>query len=209
MSPYELRRWDSQLFASFSSISNSWATEPYFTAWHLNNWVWRSLRGRGMWADVCNCLFTIPLRGVRLPDILVPYLHCSEACRVVPVNREVGRSCAWGPSEAHISETPSKRASLVLLRSWGQPRLTRVIRQRWEKCERAWSRGAAEGSAGRNRFSPARLSLGPTVDKTPPVTECWEWCKKAVYNASRSRTWGKICVNRIIAVSLSTDYRLQ
>lgn len=32
-----------------------------------------------MQADVCNCLFTIPLIGVRLPDILVPYLQCSES----------------------------------------------------------------------------------------------------------------------------------
>lgn len=37
----------------------------------------------------------------------------------------------------------------------GQQRLTSVIRRRWE------NRGAAEGSAGRNRYSPRLLISGP------------------------------------------------
>lgn len=42
---------------------------------------------REMRADVCNCLFTKPLIGVRLPDILIPYLQYSEVCILVPVNK--------------------------------------------------------------------------------------------------------------------------
>ena len=44
------------------------------------------VKRQGMRADVCNCLFTTPLIGFRLPDILVPYLHFSEVCKLVPVN---------------------------------------------------------------------------------------------------------------------------
>lgn len=40
-----------------------------------------------MRADVCSCLFTIPLVAVRLPDILLPYLHRCEVCKVVPVKK--------------------------------------------------------------------------------------------------------------------------
>lgn len=40
-----------------------------------------------MRADVCSCLFTIPLLAVRLPDILLPYLHRYEVCKVVPVKK--------------------------------------------------------------------------------------------------------------------------
>lgn len=86
-----------------------------------------------MRADVCNCLFTRPLIGVRLPDILVPYLHFSEVCKLVPVNEGM---CVGSTSMAlHCdhTRTVSKRARLVLLRSRGQERLTHVIRQLWEK----------------------------------------------------------------------------
>lgn len=40
-----------------------------------------------MRADVCNCLFTILLIGVRLPDILEAYLHYSEVCKLVPLDK--------------------------------------------------------------------------------------------------------------------------
>lgn len=85
-----------------------------------------------MRSDVCNCLFTIPLIGVRLPDILVPYLHYSEVCKLVPVNKGM---CVGSTSRVllcALTGTESKRARLVLLRSRGQERLTRVIWQHWE-----------------------------------------------------------------------------
>lgn len=117
-----------------------------------------------MRADVCNCLFTTALIGVRLPDILVPYLHYSEVCKRVPVNEGmcVG-SISMALTALHCTHTgtESKGARLVLLRSRGQGRLTHVIWQRWEKFDWVWSRGAAEGSAGRNRFSPDLLISGP------------------------------------------------
>lgn len=119
------------------------------------------VKGQEMRADVCNCLFTTVLIGVRLPDILVPYLHCSEVCKLVPVNKGM---CVRSTSTVllcALTRTESKRARLVLLRSRGQERLTCVIRQRWEKFDWVWSRGAAEGSAGRNRFSPCLLISGP------------------------------------------------
>ena len=86
-----------------------------------------------MRAGVCNCLFTIPLPGVRLPDILVPYLHHSEVCKLVPVDKGM---CVGSASRVllwTLTRTESKRARLVLLRSRGQERLTCVIWQRWEK----------------------------------------------------------------------------
>lgn len=46
--------------------------------------------------------------------------------------------------------------------------------------------------------APTCLSLGLSVDKTPLVKECWEWCKKRVYNMRGSRTWGQITINRIM-----------
>ncbi len=119
------------------------------------------VKEQGMRADVCNCLFTILLIGVRLPDILVPYLHDSEVCKLVPVNKGMCVGSTSIALQCALTGTESKRARLVLLRSRGQERLTHVIRQRWEKFDWVWSRGAAEGSAGRNRFSPCLLIPGP------------------------------------------------
>lgn len=82
-----------------------------------------------MWADVCNCLFTIPLIGVGLPDILVPYLHYSEVCKLVPVNMGDDVGSASVALCCTRTGTESKRARLVLLRSRGQERLTHVIWQ--------------------------------------------------------------------------------
>lgn len=87
-----------------------------------------------MRADVCNCLFTIPLIDVRLPDILLPYHHCSEAYKLLPVKEVRVGSSSRVPLHT-LTGTESKRARLVLLRSRGQQRLTSVIRRRWEKCD--------------------------------------------------------------------------
>lgn len=51
-----------------------------------------------MRADVCSCLFTIPLLAVRLPDILLPYLHRCEVCKVVPVKKGL----SVGPSSMDV-----------------------------------------------------------------------------------------------------------
>ena len=144
-------------------LTSAPTTEPYFTSWHLKGWNWRSLRSRGCGqtsATVCvyhtahwcqtswhSCTLSSPLWSLQTGAS-----EQGDACGVY-----------FHGTALHCTHTgtESKRARLVLLRSRGQQRLTHVIRQCWEKFDWVWSRGATEGSAGRNRFSPCLLISGP------------------------------------------------
>lgn len=157
------------------------------------------VKRQGMRTDVCNCLFTILLIGVRLPDILVPYLQHSEVCKMVPVNTGL---CAKSTSKALRYKCTGnwvQKSHACAFEEFGSGEINpcdlAVLGEIWlesgaEVLQRAVQTGT--GSA------PACLSLGPSVDKTPLVKECWEWCKKRVYNMRGSRTCGQITINRIM-----------
>lgn len=113
--------------------TNSFFPKPIFYTLTFKGVDSVVVKEQGMRADVCNCLFSIPLVGVRLPDILVAYLQHSEVCSLVPVNKGMCVGSISRVPLCALTGTESKRASLVLLRSRGQRRLTCEIQQRWEK----------------------------------------------------------------------------
>ena len=126
-----------------------------------------------MRADVCNCLFTIPLIGVRLPDILVPYLQYSEVCKLVPVSKGMCVGSTSMALQCTHTGIESKRAMLVLLRSQGQERLTRVIWQRWEKFDLSLDQRCCRGQCRPEQVQPLLAYLwAPLSTKLP-------WSKSA------------------------------
>lgn len=127
-----------------------------------------------MRADVCNCLFTILLIGVRLPDILVPYLQHSEVCKLVPVNTGVACGVRFhGTALQSHPGTESKRAVLVLLRSRGQQRLTHVIWQCWEKFDLSLEQRCCRGQCRPEQVQPLLAYLGA------PLSTKLAWSKSA------------------------------
>lgn len=142
-----------------------------------------------MQADVCNCLFTIPLIGVRLPDILVPYLQYSEVCKLVPVSKGMCVGSTSVALQRTCTGTRSKRAKLVLLRSRGQERLTRVIWQHWEKFDLSLEQRCCRGQCRPEQVQPLLAYLwAPLSTKLPWSKSAKSSVKKCVYNLRRSRT---------------------
>lgn len=155
-----------------------------------------------MRADVCNCLFTIPLIGVGLPDILVPYLHYSEVCKLVPVNMgDVCGVCFRG-TVLHSHRDWIQKSQACAFEESGSGEINpcdlAVLGEIWLEFGAEVLQRAVQAGTG---SALALLSPGPTVDKTAMVKECWEWCKKPVYISRRSRTWGQITINSIMPPS--------
>lgn len=121
-----------------------------------------------MRADVCSCLFTIPLIAVRLPDILLPYLHCCEVCRVVPVEKGLSMgSSSRVPLHPHVQKSQAcafEELGSAEINLCDPPALGEMCRSGAEVLQRAAQAGT--GTA------PSLLSLGPTADQTPWVKEC-------------------------------------
>lgn len=110
-----------------------------------------------MRADVCNCLFTIPLIAVRLPDILLPYLHGSEVRKLVPVEKEGKRKKACGGLHPGYGSTPRPKEPGLCFSGVGvQQRLTPVIRRRWEQ-----TRGSAAARCCRGQCRPEQVQPPP------------------------------------------------
>lgn len=167
-----------------------------------------------MRADVCNCLFSIPRvwcqtswHSCTLSPALLKSAHwcqwtrgmcvCVRACVSAYVYVCVG-SISRVPLCVSHRDWVQKSQPCAFEESGGQWRLTSEIQRRWA---RFWLKSEAEVlqravQAGTGS-APARLSLGPTVDKTPSVKECWERCKKRVYNSARSRTGRQITISKI------------
>lgn len=132
------------------------------------------VKRQGMRADVCNCLFTIPLIGVRLPDILVPYLQHSEVCKLVPVNTRV--ACGvhfYGTVLQSHPGTESKTATVVVLRSRGQRRLTHTIWKHWKKFDLSLEQRCCRGQCRLKQVQPLLAYL-----RAQPATKL-AWSKSA------------------------------
>lgn len=157
-------------------------------AWHLKGWNWRSLRGRGCGqtsATVC-----LPNRSLvsdfltflyLISTILKPENWCQwtrDVCGVYFHATALRSHRDWVQKSQACAFEESGSGEI-------NPCDPAVLGEIWLECGAEVLQRAVQAGTG---SAPARLSLGPTDDKIPLVKECWEWCKKCVYNSRRSRT---------------------